>query len=315
MPRFSLVIPAYNASPYIGATLRSVLGQTFTDFEAIVVDDGSKDDTVEVARAAVGGDPRFRVISQANAGPGAARNAGTEAAAGEYIVFLDADDLLTPWALRTQAEAIDAAPGPAALLLAQASRFRGDPPEPGVGGYPAHTELKATNYRDVFEASDRALWFATTVMTCERRALLETGGFDGGNIYLEDLEVAIKVGSRPGFIVIESPRTVLYREHEMNRTKQRDLTYSGVIRMVRKERRGELPGGRGRARERRRYICRAGRAISYGQARAGRVRAVLHMWWATLWWQVRDGRIAYVLGLPLVLARGMVVRGNGRATK
>jgi hypothetical protein len=92
--RVSVVIPLYNKAKYITRTLRSVAGQTFEDFETIIVDDGSSDGSGELA--AEFPDRRFQVLHQANAGPGAARNRGIEEARGEVIAFLDADDEWMP---------------------------------------------------------------------------------------------------------------------------------------------------------------------------------------------------------------------------
>lgn len=94
MPKVSVIIPAYNAERFLGDTLRSVLEQTYQDFEIIVVDDGSTDGTQAVVTAVV--DERVHYIHQENRGPAAARNAGLRLARGEYIAFLDADDLWRP---------------------------------------------------------------------------------------------------------------------------------------------------------------------------------------------------------------------------
>ncbi len=93
MPAVSVIIPAYNRADTIVRSLKSVVAQSFTDWEAIVVDDGSKDDS---AGMATGLDPRIRVIRQENQGLSAARNTGVAAAAGEYISFLDSDDEWLP---------------------------------------------------------------------------------------------------------------------------------------------------------------------------------------------------------------------------
>lgn len=92
--KVSVIIPLYNKAPYVRRALDSVAAQTFADFEVIVVDDGSTDDGPAIARDY--GDPRFRLIQQTNAGPGAARNAGVALAKGELIAFLDADDEWLP---------------------------------------------------------------------------------------------------------------------------------------------------------------------------------------------------------------------------
>ena len=93
-PKISVVVPLYNKQPYIQRALNSILAQTMEDYEVIVVDDGSTDDGPEVVKSIV--DKRIRLISQANRGPGAARNRGIEKARGEYLAFLDADDEWMP---------------------------------------------------------------------------------------------------------------------------------------------------------------------------------------------------------------------------
>lgn len=93
-PRFSVVIPTFNRASSILETLDSCFSQEFTDFEIIVVDDGSSDSTLEVLHKVM--DKRLVVVSQENAGPAAARNHGMRKSTGEYIAFLDSDDTWYP---------------------------------------------------------------------------------------------------------------------------------------------------------------------------------------------------------------------------
>ena len=94
MPYFSIIIPVYNVAPYLRECLDSVLAQTFTDWEAICVDDGSTDGSGAILDEYAAKDKRFRVIHQANAGVSAARNAALAVITGKWFLFLDGDDLL-----------------------------------------------------------------------------------------------------------------------------------------------------------------------------------------------------------------------------
>ena len=90
MPYFSVVIPVYNTEAWIEKTLKAVLGQTFSDFEIILVDDGSTDNSVSIADSFH--TQKLKIIKQCNSGVSVARNAGIAEAKGKYIAFLDADD-------------------------------------------------------------------------------------------------------------------------------------------------------------------------------------------------------------------------------
>jgi hypothetical protein len=94
-PRLSVVVPFYNVGEYIGDCLDSIARQTFTDFEAILVDDGSPDDSAAIAKEFCQHDSRFRIVEQENQGLGPARNTGVRHANGEYLTFVDSDDLVT----------------------------------------------------------------------------------------------------------------------------------------------------------------------------------------------------------------------------
>ena len=90
--KFSVIIPLYNKAPYVAKAVGSVLAQTYTDFELIIVDDGSKDDSAAIAAQAIEGHENCRLLSQENAGVAVARNNGVSTSQGDYLCFLDADD-------------------------------------------------------------------------------------------------------------------------------------------------------------------------------------------------------------------------------
>ena len=108
--RFSVIIPLYNKAPYVAKAIQSVLSQTFTDYELIIVDDGSKDDSAAVAQKAIDGCDHCRLIRQENAGVSVARNNGVALSKGEYLCFLDADDWWEPTFLEEMKELIDEFP-------------------------------------------------------------------------------------------------------------------------------------------------------------------------------------------------------------
>jgi glycosyltransferase involved in cell wall biosynthesis len=106
----SCIVPAYNCEQHLEEALASVLAQDWRPLEVIVVDDGSTDCTLSIARAVAEGAQEVRVLSQENGGPSVARNTGISEATGELVCFLDADDIWHPEKLRLQAERFRANP-------------------------------------------------------------------------------------------------------------------------------------------------------------------------------------------------------------
>lgn len=103
-PLVSIIIPCYNYGHFIGETLNSLLKQEYTNWEAVVIDDGSVDNTFEVVNSFINQDNRVTYYYQSNTGLSAARNKGIEISKGKYITFLDADDLFSPRKIKIQIE-------------------------------------------------------------------------------------------------------------------------------------------------------------------------------------------------------------------
>lgn len=121
-PAVSVIVPAYGVSAFIGATIRSLLGQSFTDFEVLVINDGSPD-TAALRDALAPFADRIRYIERVNGGPGAARNTGLRAARGAFVAFLDGDDLWAPTFLAEQVAFLRGAPERPDLVYADARLF------------------------------------------------------------------------------------------------------------------------------------------------------------------------------------------------
>ena len=102
----SIIVPAYNVGNFLGECMESIKTQTYNNWEAIIVNDGSTDNTAQVIESVIKNDGRFHVINQQNGGVSKARNAGIEAASGAYLAFMDGDDLWRPTFLHELMEAI-----------------------------------------------------------------------------------------------------------------------------------------------------------------------------------------------------------------
>lgn len=140
----SVIIPVYKAEPYLSACVESVLAQTWKNFEIILVDDGSPDNCPRICDEFAARDSRIRVIHKENGGVSSARNAGIEAAKGEYLAFLDSDDLWTPVFLERLYAALTKTGADLAVCLFR--RFQGEPPE----ALPAAVETEALSQWEAF---------------------------------------------------------------------------------------------------------------------------------------------------------------------
>ena len=108
--KFSVIIPLYNKAPYVAKAIGSVLAQSFTDYELIIVDDGSKDNSFSLALKAIEGSSNCHIYKQGNAGVSVARNNGVALSQGEYLCFLDADDWWAPTFLEEMSKLVEEFP-------------------------------------------------------------------------------------------------------------------------------------------------------------------------------------------------------------
>ncbi|MET8454382.1 glycosyltransferase family A protein [Streptomyces sp. NPDC005209] len=139
-PVVSVVIPCHNYARFLPEAVSSVLAQTFEDWELVIVDDGSTDNTVEVAEGLIARHPdrRISLLQQANAGVSAARNTGIEAAVGRYILPLDADDMIAPTMLEKTVAVLDSDPE-VAIASTDVFTFTDDDLPPQVMPLPAYS--------------------------------------------------------------------------------------------------------------------------------------------------------------------------------
>ena len=182
---FSIIIPLYNKEQSIASTLQTVLKQTYQDFEIVIVNDGSTDHSVEEVTKVL--DSRIRLIHQSNAGVSAARNRGIEEAKGEYIAFLDADDVWKPDYLKTQYELTLKYPGCSVFTCNY--EFK-DTQEKVTSTIIRKLPFKdedgiLSNYFEVASCSHPPLW--TSAVIVKKSAIQSIGGFPVGIKSGEDL--------------------------------------------------------------------------------------------------------------------------------
>lgn len=185
-PTVSVIIPAYNAAEYIGETLDSVYAQTFSDFEVIVVNDGSPD-TEDLERALARFPPSLRYLTQENSGAAAARNTGIRAAEGEFVAFLDADDTWLPAFLEKQVELLSRRQ--ADVVWADALIY-GDSPLSGrtfMQVQPSHGEVTPESLLSV------KVTVLTSTVVSRRQPVLDVGLFDVSLRRGQDFELWLRL--------------------------------------------------------------------------------------------------------------------------
>ncbi len=227
----SVIIPAYNAAQYIGETIESVLSQTFTSYEIILVNDGSPD-TEELERAIEPYRDRIVYIKQKNGGPAAARNTGIRLARGEFVAFLDSDDLYLPNYLQQQMAFIQSPPG-YDLVYADGILF-------GNSLLAGRTFMQTAPSRgDVtFESllAVQCTVFTSSVLA-RRQPIIEVGLFDEQHTHLvpaEDFDLWLRLarhGARMGY---QRKVLVRHRKHSDSLSANSTRAFESALQVLKK---------------------------------------------------------------------------------
>jgi len=305
VPLFSIIIPTYNREHLVRRTLESVFAQSFTDFEVIVVDDGSTDATLDVV--ATFGD-RVKILKQANQGPGLARNLGARHATGQYLAFLDSDDLWFPWTLRFFAQTIKQHNFPA-LISGNPLPFVSESDLAAVTESPAHVD----QYADYFASPYRQVCPSACAMLVTSQAFNTVNGFAKEWVNGEDSELFIRLGEQPNFICVRAPWTVGYRTTPGSLIGNLDRTFAGREFMIRRERAGFYPGGAARRHARIDLITSHCRSASVELLVARKLRKAISIYISTFLWNFRLHKFSYLLVFPVVaLLFGLGLDALGR---
>lgn len=285
MPEVCVVIPAYNAARTLPETLASLLAQTFEDFEAVVVDDGSTDETASLADGT--GDPRVRVLTVANGGVSRARNHGIAAGTAPFVAFLDADDLWRPQKLERQLEGMRREPD-AGFCVTAAQRIDAESHE--VGGMPI------VHPRDVCEA----LLLHSMIVGClssglVRREILDRAGhFDPRFSQSADWDLWLRLATITRPLILDD-QLVLYRTSAGNMSSDITLLERDTFAVLDAFFAAPHSSGYGELRSRAystHWLVCAGSYLHTGNLRA----AVRCLWRALL---TRPASITRVLGTPV----------------
>ncbi|MGL5835565.1 MAG: glycosyltransferase family 2 protein [Waterburya sp.] len=300
MVSFSIIIPVYNRASLIDRTLASILEQDLSqdlirDLEIIVVDDGSTDGTR--AKLEQYGD-RLKILQQVNQGPGAARNLGITAATGDYILFLDSDDLWFSWSIATFKQAILQFNYPT-FVGGKGVEFV-DASEPSKI---AATPFKAEFFPDYYAAGDRSLWLLNGAVAIKTEVLRQVGGYNSQWINGEDSDLWLKLGTAEHFVSIESPCVLAYYQHAASAVRDQQKTYQGAWHMIHQEQAGLYPGGKDRQQARRQIIMGHIRPVSLAYLRAGKIKAAWNMYHATFSWNFALGRFIYLIAFWFILTK------------
>jgi GT2 family glycosyltransferase len=290
VPLFSVIIPAFNRATLIGQTLQSVLSQEAPDLEVIVVDDGSTDGTPDVVR---GFGDRVKLLHQENKGPGAARNLGLKAATGEYVAFLDSDDIWFRWTAATYRSLIDQHNRPAFIVGKPFVFQTQSDPLPT-----APASLTTEVFADYYTSGDQWRWFSASSFVMRRDLFIAAGGFTDDWVNAEDADAAMRMGVAGKFVQITSPHTFAYRQHEGSAMTNLDRTLAGILRLIHQEESAQFPGGPERALERRRIILTYARPLCVDLLGRGQRASAWDLYRRTFQWNLSLHRWKFLLGFP-----------------
>jgi glycosyltransferase involved in cell wall biosynthesis len=222
-PRVSVVIPTFNRAARIVEAVESIRAQSYRDFEIIVVDDGSTDETPRIVPDRFGFDPRVRYARRANGGPAAARNDGIRQARGDLIAFLDSDDLWDPEKLRIQVEQLDRNPE-AGLSFCDALTEGG---RPGAG-----TRFQSKRFRGDTSMRGIVEWnfpMCTPSVVVRRTVLDAVGTFDESFACNEDWDLWIRIVARYPVVYVDRPLMTIRRGADnLSRTRVLEKWRSGL---------------------------------------------------------------------------------------
>jgi glycosyltransferase involved in cell wall biosynthesis len=212
MVKISVIVPCYNAADWIAEALQSVVRQGLDNLEIIVIDDGSTDESAKIVEKDF---PFARLIKMKNQGASKARNLGTRACAGEFIQYLDADDLLAPGKLKTQLEALEASRADVAYGDWQVLISK-----PGGGCLQAEVCEKKMQHPEIELFTD--FWYPPAVYLFRRSIVEKVGNWSEGLPVIQDARFALDCALRGAKFIYCQGIMAYYRVHSKSSLSRRD---------------------------------------------------------------------------------------------
>lgn len=306
-PMFTVGVPVYNRAELVGATLESILSQTFRDFEIVAVNDGSKDASLDVLRAY---EPRgVRVVDQPNAGLAGARNTAAAHARGRYIIFLDSDDVFFPWSLETFARAVrDHTVGGVEPAMVSGSwpPFDKDADLARVTQQP----YAARAFKDYLSTRARRTKVAPSATAVRVDVYRRTGASDAVRVMFEDVDIWFKVGAEAGYVHIDAPAVAGYRVGHAQMMGNMQKQLDGYDWIAGKVARGEYASGGARRREMQDALALHAKGCALRCLHQRDKKRAMAFYRRSVLWNARCGDWKFVLALPVLamLGRGVASR-------
>lgn len=298
MIKFSIIIPTFNRARYLTQAIESVFAQRYTHWEMIVIDDGSTDNTSQVLEQY---GHRLRVIRQQNQGQAAARNAGIAAATGDYVAFLDDDDLWFPWTLATYAKAAEGNDQPS-LIVGQPVPFVKESELKDVAQGPQRMGKKKT----FFSAPQDGGFVGAPTTVVRAASVKRIGGFADVRVNGEDLDLLLRLGYEPGFVRISSPSLVGYRQHRDSDVQNQQKNYQGMLFLMQREKSGAYASGASAARPEAEVVGRIIRNWSFRFLETGHHSLAWRLYLRGMPLQLRLGRVRYLGAFPILAAHAVL---------
>lgn len=220
----SVIVPVYNSANYLPQCVESILAQTCPDFELLLIDDGSRDNSGEICESYAERDARVRVIHQENAGVSAARNRGLEEACGEYIMFVDSDDYIDPAFLERARQAIQASGAEICICGVVVETFKnGEIISRTVYAAKGKKQYQVKELLEDMDAFYPATYIYSPCHKLYRRKVIEDGGvrFDSRISFWEDFLFNQECLARVNAVQVVDETYYHYRKENVNSLSQR----------------------------------------------------------------------------------------------